>query len=560
VTQSNSDRIEEIFHAALALPESERSAFVVNECTNDPDCVSEVNSLLQAAARSGFLDVPVVPLGEGDSLVGRIIDGRYEIESELPHGAMAKVYLARHLELLGKFVVIKVLYRASTNDRELQALTLLRHPGVVTVFGAGQVDGNAYIAMEYIDGPTLRSEIENTTIELRRAAALIKQIGAAVGHVHNKGILHRDLKPENILLQLLTDGTEEVKIVDFGIAKIKESVSAAGVTNTVPIGTLPYMSPEQLGNGERITAASDIYSMAVVACEMITGERPGRYAQRQGRWHLKSVDLPSSLSGDARKVIAKALRSDPKKRYQSAKQFGDELAAALNEPIGPELSPSRRIATRLSVVAGVLILAMLSYGIYKYFAGTQPPRPQISQTQSQGFNYWLTVQQTRDGKDYKAPYKSNGNDTFENGDKFQLNVLSLDSGYLYIFNERRPEEGSTSFRLIYPKRAVNDGSASVGGNQPIQSDWITFQGPPGTDNYWIVWSASQLTEFESAKNEAFKHPQAGLTDQNLVKVKEYLKKLDTEVNARASRMSASQEVQVRKRHDIVLTFAELKHR
>jgi hypothetical protein len=114
--------------------------------------------------------------------------------------------------------------------------------------------------------------------------------------------------------------------------------------------------------------------------------------------------------------------------------------------------------------------------------------------------------------------------------------------------------------LIYPKRAVNDGSTSVGGNQPIQSDWITFQDPPGTDNYWIVWSASPLTELESAKDEALKHPKVGLTDQNLVKVKEYLKKLDTEVNARASRMSASQEVQVRKRHDIVLTFAEFKHR
>ena len=553
MTQSNSDRIEEIFHAALALPESERSAFVVNECTNDPDCVSEVNSLLQAAARSGFLDVPVVPLGEGDSLVGRIIDGRYEIESELPHGAMAKVYLARHLELPGKFVVIKVLHRESTNDRELQALTLLRHPGVVTVFGAGQVDGNAYIAMEYIDGPTLRSEIENTTIELRRAAALIKQIGAAVGHVHDKGILHRDLKPENILLQLLTDGTEEVKIVDFGIAKIKESVSAAGVTNTVPIGTLPYMSPEQLGNGERITAASDIYSMAVVACEMITGERPGRYAQRQGRWHLKSVDLPSSLSGDARKVIAKALRSDPKKRYQSAKQFGDDLAEALlnvkDEPPGP-------VEKWLKVVGGFLLLALMGYGVYQSGVLVPPAPP----PESKGFNYWITIQRMRDGKDYDVPFKSNGGDDIsDNGDKFQLSVFTLEAGYLYIFNEGQPDQG-TSFRMIYPKKMINDGFASVGPNDTVTSDWIMFRGPAGTEDFWIVWSVSPISELESARKEALNHPEAGLTGQTLVTVKQYLKTMDAEVDAWTAKYKQTQDVKVRKRSDLVLTLAQFKHR
>jgi hypothetical protein len=346
-----------------------------------------------------------------------------------------------------------------------------------------------------------------------------------------------------------------------------DSVVALSTVGGASAGTLAYMSPEQL-SGESVVAAGDIYSMAVVAYEMITGRRPfspNSHAQmldlqRKGV-RANPADLRLGVSHRAQRIILRALSFEPRYRYQSAKQFGDELAAALNEPIGPEPSPQRRIATRLSIVAGVLVLAVLSYGLYKYLIRAPlVPRPLTSTTQSQGFNYWLTVQETRDGEDYGAPYKSNGNDTFDMGDKFQLNVLSLDSGYLYVFNERPPEEGSTSFRLIYPKRAVNDGSASVGGNQPIHSEWIAFQGPPGTDNYWIVWSALPLTELESAKNEALKHPQAGLTDQNLVKVKEYLKRLDTEVNARASRMSASQEVQVRKRHDIVLTFAEFKHR
>ena len=137
----------------------------------------------------------------------------------------------------------------------------------------------------------------------KRAAALIRQIGAAVGHVHDKGVLHRDLKPENIMLQLLSDGTEVVKIVDFGIAKIKDSVGAAGTINTVPIGTLAYMSPEQLRSGERITAASDIYSMAVVACEMITGQRPGRMPDPRLRSRQRRVVFPPGSYQRARKVI-----------------------------------------------------------------------------------------------------------------------------------------------------------------------------------------------------------------------------------------------------------------
>lgn len=571
MAQFNRVRIQDIYLDALELPDSERSAFIEKACAGNPDCIRKVETLLEVAARPSILDNPVANLGlTSVGLLAETIDGRYLVDRELPDGGMGKVYVARDLQLPGRFVIIKVLSQASTKDpdalkrfkREVQALTLIDHPGIVSVFGAGEVaEGKPYVAMQYIDGPSLRSEIPSDGMDVKRAAALIRQIGTAVSHVHDKGILHLDLKPANIMLQLLSDGTEVVKIVDFGIAKIKDSVGATGAINTVPIGTLAYMSPEQLRRGETLTPESDIYSMAVVACEMLTGERPQQpEPASQGRWRPKRVELPKGVSANARNQMARALSFDPKNRPQSAKQFGDELAEAL---LRYELNGDRRwqrLKKWLSVACGILILAVLSYGIYKYLVRTALPPPITSTTQTKGFNYWLTVQRTRDGKDYEAPDKSNGNDTFHSGDKFQLNVLSLDSGYLYIFNERPPEEGSTSFRLIYPKRAVNDGSTSVGGNQPIQSDWITFQDPPGTDNYWIVWSASPLTELESAKNKAFKHPQAGLTDQNLVKVKEYLKKLDTEVNARASRMSASQEVQVRKRHDIVLTFAEFKHR
>jgi eukaryotic-like serine/threonine-protein kinase len=312
MTQSNRDSTQEIFLDALELPESERSAFVEKKCVGDPDCIRDVNSLIEAAARSGILDVPVLPLGLNDNLVGTTIEDRYKVERELAPSGMGTVYLAHNLQLPGKFVVIKVLPNTSTKDpdavkrfkRELKALTLISHPGVVTVIGTNDLkDGKPYIVMEYIDGPTLRSQIQTDGMGVKRAAAIIKQIGAAVGHVHDKGILHLDLKPENIMLQLLSDGTDAVKIVDFGIAKIKDSGGATGAVNTAPIGTLAYMSPEQLRSGERITKASDIYSMAVVACEMISGERPQQPEPAlQGRWRPKRVELPQGVSANARNL------------------------------------------------------------------------------------------------------------------------------------------------------------------------------------------------------------------------------------------------------------------
>jgi serine/threonine protein kinase len=571
MTQSNRDRIQAIFLDALELPESERSAFVEKKCAADPDCIREVNSLLDATARPGFLDSPVANLGLPESLVGETIGGRYEIERPLPHGGMSEAYVALDTRLHDQPVVIKILsgkllensYARRHFDQEVEAMLRIKNTGVVDLSDRGELaDGRPYIVMQYVAGETLRLQIPNEGMNLRRAATILKQVGAALEHVHQNGVFHRDVKPENVMLR---SGTDSVVLIDFGIARVIDSVVALSTVDGVSAGTLAYMSPEQL-NGEKVDAASDIYSMAVVAYEMITGRRPFSPnspaqmldLQRKGV-RARPVDLRPDLSGRAQRIILRALSFDPGARYQSAKQFGDELAEALNEPAVLKPRPWRRIATWLSLVAGVLVLAMLSYGTYKYFAGTQPPQL-ITQTQSRGFNYWLTVQSTRDGKDYQAPYKSNGNDTFANGDKFRLNVQSLEPGYLYIFNERPPEPMSPGFIMLYPNRIINDGSASIGANQPVQSDWITFEGPPGTYNFWIVWSASPLSELESAKTEALKHAQAGLTDENLVRVKAYLKNLDMEVAARASRMSASQEVQVRKRHDTVLTFAEFKHR
>ena len=254
-------------------------------CGSDTILQQEVNSLLEADESSGdFLETSVFELGlkilmddssksldtypgpddrpATDKLVGTTLDGRYLIEKELGHGGVGAVYLARDHKLHDKPVVVKVLLEKSLRDewvvlkfqQEKEALARVDHPGVVGILDTGELpDGKPYIVMQYVEGMALRDAIKAKPegMDLERVASIIKQIGAALSAVHEKKIYHRDLKPENIMLQALGRGDEQVKIVDFGIAKIKESVIAPStITGAATAGTIVYMSPEQL-RGER---------------------------------------------------------------------------------------------------------------------------------------------------------------------------------------------------------------------------------------------------------------------------------------------------------------------
>src|SRR4029079_2823292 len=356
------DRIQEIYYSTLPMPKSERSSFIARACDENPFLVREVTSLLKADDSSaGFLESSVFELGlkiissdsakrsttasgPADNLIGMTIDNKYLVERVLGPGGMGKVYLASDLTLHNRAVVIKVLLEASVTDdyvvrkfrQELEALSRIDHPGVVNVLGAGELpDGKPYIVMQYVNGVTLRSQIPVEGMDLKRAAVILKQIGAALEHVHEQKIFHRDLKPDNIMVQSLK-GEEHVKVVDFGIAKVKDSVVARSTGNKVPVGTVLYMSPEQLRGGERITAASDIYSMGVIAYEMLTGRRPFNPASapqllemhREGI-RVKPIDLRTNLSSEAQAIILRALSFERTARYQSAAEFGNTLARAL---------------------------------------------------------------------------------------------------------------------------------------------------------------------------------------------------------------------------------------
>src|SRR5438552_5617787 len=202
-------------------------------------------------------------------LSGLTLDSRYFIEKELGRGGVGAVYLARDRKLHDKRVVIKVLLDKSLQNswvvqkfqQEKEALARVDHPGVVGILDTGELpDGKPYLVMQFIDGATLRSEIKSEGTHLDRAAALIKQTARALSAAHDKGIFHRDLKPENIMLQNFGSDEEQVKIIDFGIAKLKDSIVAPSTMTGATAGTVAYMAPEQL-TGKTTSAATDIFAL-----------------------------------------------------------------------------------------------------------------------------------------------------------------------------------------------------------------------------------------------------------------------------------------------------------
>jgi serine/threonine protein kinase len=280
--------------------------------------------------------------GQLDS--GLVLADRYRLERELGRGAMGVVYVARDLQLLGADstrVVIKVLNDDALRDsytrrkffQEFESLTRVNHPNVVKVLGRGALsNGTPFFAMEFVDGESLRATIPPEGMEFDRAAAIVRQIGNALTAVHERGILHCDLKPANIMLQEI-DGEDVVKLIDFGVAKIKDSLIVQAAATRM-LGTLNYASPEHFTGG--LSRMSDVYCFGLIAYEIVTGRRPFNptneahmcFLQNEGV-RVRPRDLRPGLSSDAQDTIMRALSKHPQERYSCARDLGEALAKAL---------------------------------------------------------------------------------------------------------------------------------------------------------------------------------------------------------------------------------------
>jgi len=236
------------------------------------------------------------------AFTGQTLDEKYQLESILGLGAMGNVYYARRI-VLGDKVAIKVLDPARVRDphaierfrREAQAAARIRHPNVLSVYDFGvSTEGLVYLVMELTEGTTVRQLIEaNTTLLEEHAAEIIRQACAALDEAHRQGVVHQDIKPENILVQTSPEGLT-VKVIDFGIAALRDITTSKLTRNEAVMGTPQYMSPEHC-LGEKLDGRSDVYSLGIVLYEMLTGVRPFDSATPTAVVVKQVNELPSSL-------------------------------------------------------------------------------------------------------------------------------------------------------------------------------------------------------------------------------------------------------------------------
>ncbi|HJQ34871.1 MAG TPA: protein kinase [Pyrinomonadaceae bacterium] len=365
-----------------------------------------------------------------DPFVGRVLEGKYEIVAPLGAGGMGAVYLARRV-LIGDEVAVKVLHSRFTNDeklverfrREARAAAQLQHPNVVTIHDYGEArgrDGFAYIVMELVRGESLRQLLKREgRLGAARAVALMRGVCAGVGAAHRRGIVHRDIKPDNVIVSPEDDDNpERVKVVDFGIAKIRDVAAESTLTEAGSmVGTLFYMAPEQC-KGEPLDARADVYSLGAMLYEMLAGSPPFTAPSITSiilkHVHEPPPPLPADLGVPPALAAAvmRALAKDPDQRPRDATEFSREIQAALNAPEAPTLAINNSTTASGSLVDSAAGRSTQSaegstQSAEPFFPATArpvpvtPTNPTAANTQSQPTPPPSTTQPTPDAADHE---------------------------------------------------------------------------------------------------------------------------------------------------------------
>jgi serine/threonine protein kinase/tetratricopeptide (TPR) repeat protein len=349
------ERIKEIVHQCIDMPEADRAVFIEAQCGNDALMKSQVEDLLKNTTLAGFiLDEPLVAqrpdlaMNAHAPLIGSQV-GAYQLIGLLGRGGMGEVYRAIRIDRQFEHeVAIKLVTRQFEQQKvidrflsERQILATLTHPNIARLLDGGTTtNGTPYFVMELVEGLPIHEYCERHRLGVSERITLFLKICAAVQHAHQRLIVHRDLKPSNIIVTC--DG--EPKLLDFGIAKIISDYTDPTITITAEQAFTPqYSSPEQV-RGEPITTATDVYSLGVVLYQLLTAKSPYDVPKTDRFAMAKAIcetvpEAPSALrariadanttalkiNGDLDSITLKALRKDPERRYATIQQFAEDL-------------------------------------------------------------------------------------------------------------------------------------------------------------------------------------------------------------------------------------------
>ncbi len=428
------EKIKEIFYAAQG--REDKAAYLLDVCGDDENLREEVESLLASSEKSDeFIETPAFETESFslENLTGEKI-GNYQILREIGRGGMGAVYLVERAD--GEFIqkaALKLVKRGFESEtmrhrfqNERQILAELNHTNIAKLLDGGTTaDGLSYFVMEYVEGLPLGDFCEQTDANLTERLRIFREICSAVSYAHTHLVIHRDLKPSNILVT--NDGTP--KLLDFGIAKLLDTETDAEQTATqMRVLTPEYASPEQI-RGERISTASDVYSLGVILYELLTGVRPFQTKDKSYGEIVEIVSeiepvrpssvasspladsekqrttnygqLTRSLKGDLDNIILKSLRKEPARRYNSVAEFSEDIRRYLaGLPVIAQTDSVRYHASKfvkrnkISVIAAVLIFLSIVGGLIatlwqNRIAKTERDRAQLAQKKAERINIFL---------------------------------------------------------------------------------------------------------------------------------------------------------------------------
>ncbi|MBA2737833.1 MAG: serine/threonine protein kinase [Pyrinomonadaceae bacterium] len=340
--------VERVFNKSVNLPPEKREKYVLSACNGDSALLEDVLTLLAEAEKSdSFLSEPIFEVGAqilASEYIGLFDEpnfSKYEVQKILGRGGSGVVFLAKDTTL-ERNVALKVLPTALADDderilrfqQEAKAASAISHPNVAHIYGFGKADGRYYLAMEYVEGNTLRGLLKKKEIDKIHALDIACQMTKALSAAHKAGIVHRDIKPENVIVT--DDGL--VKVLDFGLAKpflAQNEEANRGIGDSLDtkpgmiIGTTAYMSPEQI-RGQTLDSRTDIWSLGVVLYEMLAGRRPftgDTASDVQARILLSEPDYPFEIEEipKIKKMLVKSLAKDVNLRYRSITELARDL-------------------------------------------------------------------------------------------------------------------------------------------------------------------------------------------------------------------------------------------